>query len=105
MLYNYDKEDWINIVNQTYDMEFDYLAIDKIGQIAVFSTFNRGYIPECVTSSLEKFSALDNYIETISMTSETVFIKKRKTKVIIKIGKNMLHLGFMHTITKTFIER
>lgn len=94
MLYNFQKEDWINIINQNSDMEFDYLAIDKIGQIGIFSTFNRGYVPECVTSSFEKFSALNNYIKKLPIASETIFTKKERNEKNYEDWKKYASLGF-----------
>ncbi len=94
MLYNYGKEEWISIINQSYDMEFDYIAIDKIGQIAVFSTFNRGYTPDCVTSSFDKFSALDINIQQLPIISETIFIKKDGNENNYSDWKKYSSLGF-----------
>lgn len=39
MLFNQEISTWNDIVNQNYDLEFDYIAIDKTGQIAVFFYF------------------------------------------------------------------
>lgn len=81
MLFNEQNSNWNNIVNQNYDAEFDYIAIDKIGQIAVFSTFNRGYKPTCVTSSLEKFLELDYYLNQLPKISESLYIKTDKNEI------------------------
>lgn len=78
MLFNHSIDCW-PYINQNEDMEFDYIAIDKLGQIAVFSTFNRGYIPECVTKSFEKFLVLDDYIEQLPKISESI-LKKGKNE-------------------------
>ncbi|PXY46091.1 MULTISPECIES: hypothetical protein [Flavobacterium] len=65
MLFNREITEWEHIVNGSYDIEFDYVAIDRIGQLAIFSTFNRGFKPKIVTKSFEDFLKLDKFIETL----------------------------------------
>lgn len=56
------NEIWNAIKNQAYDLEFDWFGIDKTGQISVFSSFNRGYVPKKFLLSLEKYLKLQQLI-------------------------------------------
>ena len=76
MLFSRDTSTWKDIVNQTYDIEFDYIAIDKHFQIAVLSTFNRAYTPSCVTKSFDLFLLLDHFIDTLSKSTNAVYARQ-----------------------------
>lgn len=67
-----DNEIWELVKNQSDDYEFDWLAIDVLGQIAIFSSFNRGYTPECVTKSKELYLELKKIIEELDTNIVTV---------------------------------
>ena len=60
-----DKETWDAIINRSYDLEFDWFGVDILGQIAVFSSFNRGFIPTKAISSLEKYIEFQNVIKAL----------------------------------------
>lgn len=57
-----NNETWNAVRNQSYDLEFDWFGIDKIGQISAFSSFNRAYVPKKAISSLEKYLQLQKLI-------------------------------------------
>ena len=92
MLFNREITEWEHIINGTYDMEFDYVAIDKTGQLAIFSTFNRGFKPKMVTNSFEVFVELDKLMETLPKLTEAI----RKTESEGDYGdwKKYAELGF-----------
>ncbi len=57
---------WNNtIVPGIGDAEFDWFGIDQDGYVGVFSTFNRGYIPESVKSSRIEYLELLTEIENL----------------------------------------
>jgi len=60
-----DRETWNAVIDKSYDVEFDWFGIDKLGRIAVFSSLNRGFIPEKVTSSFEKFVEFEQQIKRL----------------------------------------
>ncbi|RZL43978.1 MAG: hypothetical protein EOP00_21960 [Pedobacter sp.] len=60
-----DKEIWNAVINKSYDVEFDWFGIDKVGKIAFFSSFNRGFIPSQVTSSFEKFIEFKKTVDSL----------------------------------------
>ena len=78
MLFNRDIDTWNDIVNQNYDLEFDFIAIDNNGQIGVFSTFNRSYRPQCVTQSFNQFLLLDKLVEMLPKATTACSAKPNK---------------------------
>jgi hypothetical protein len=62
-------EDWEAVINNTYEVEFDWIAINHIGQIAVFSSFNKGYIPEKAKTSFELHQMLQSFINSILIST------------------------------------
>ena len=58
-------------------MEFEWLGVDRSGQIAVFSSFSTGFIPPCVTGSMELFNELVNLVESIPYTSAPLKVTRR----------------------------
>ncbi|WCO03549.1 hypothetical protein [Psychroserpens ponticola] len=75
------NEDWENIKNQSYDYEFDWFGIDKLGQIAMFSSFNRGFRPKCVTKSLELYKELEEILESLARTTNAIKITKENSRL------------------------
>lgn len=73
------NEDWENIKSQNCDYEFDWFGIDKIGQIAMFSSFNRGFRPECVTKSLELYKELEETLEGLGKITSAIKITKENS--------------------------
>ena len=92
MLFNREITEWEHIVNESYDIEFDYVAIDRIGQLAIFSTFNRGYKPKNVTKSYEDFLKLDELIQMLPKITKP--IQKIKSGHIYDDWKKYAELGF-----------
>lgn len=93
MLFNRDIDTWNDIVNQTYDMEFDFIAIDKLGQLGIFSTFNRSYRPRCVTQSFDQFLKLDKLIETLPKMTTACFAKLVANSASFADWKHYAELG------------
>jgi hypothetical protein len=60
-----DTETWEAIINRTLEVEFDWVGVDKLGQLAVFSSFNKAYIPAKVVSSFDKYQQLDKLIDAL----------------------------------------
>ncbi len=92
MLFNREITEWNDIVNETYDIEFDYVAVDKNGKLAIFSTFNRGFKPESVTESFEEFLKLDSLMETLPKLTETIL--RTESEGNYEDWKKYAELGF-----------
>lgn len=68
---------WHNvIVLGIGDAEFDWFGIDRNGYLGVFSTFNRGYIPESVKSSRTDYTKLLTDIENLPLKFKALLISK-----------------------------
>ena len=72
---------WEDIKNQTCDYEFDWFGIDKFGQIAMFSSFNRGFRPKCVTKSLELYKELEETFESLEKMTSAIKITKENSRL------------------------
>ena len=75
-----DKEQWTAIMDKTYEVEFDWLGVDKLGQIAMFSSFNKGFIPNLITKSFDKYQQLDITIDSLKIITQAILYTKRKGK-------------------------
>lgn len=71
-----NEEIWQSIIDQNGQMEFDWLGIDKYGQIAIFSNLNSGFTPNCVTNSMTLYNELVSFIESLEKTSEAIKVAK-----------------------------
>ena len=60
-----NKETWNAIINKTHYVEFDWFGFDKLGRIAVFSSFNEGFIPHKVTKSFDKFVEFEQLVKNL----------------------------------------
>jgi hypothetical protein len=94
MLFNQEIDTWNDIVNQTYDIEFDFIAIDEVGRLGVFSTFNRSYRPACVTQSFNQFLSLDKLIDTQPKITTACFAKPSANMASFADWKYYAELGF-----------
>lgn len=65
-----NQEMWDAVINKTYNLEFDWFGIDRIGQISAFSSFNSGFIPSQAILSLQKYSALEKIIKDLPKVSK-----------------------------------
>lgn len=63
---------WQSIKNQDDQLEFDWLGIDSLGQLAVFSNFNSGFTPACVTNSMILYNELVEFIDKLEKTSPAI---------------------------------
>lgn len=73
-----NNETWNAIENQSYDLEFDWFGIDKLGQISVFSSFNRGYIPKKAILSQEKYFQLQRLILNLPNITKAITYTNEK---------------------------
>lgn len=58
MINDYNIKDWESIKTQSSEMEFDWIGIDMSGKLALFSSFNVGFVPSNVTKSLKSYREL-----------------------------------------------
>ena len=54
-------------------IEFDWFAIDSLGQVATMATAGEGFVPESVLSSFTKHQEIAECIETKDWGSEAVW--------------------------------
>ncbi|RYE26631.1 MAG: hypothetical protein EOP45_03595 [Sphingobacteriaceae bacterium] len=73
-----DRETWTAVVNRTYEVEFDWIGIDRLGQIAVFSSFNKGFIPDKALLSFDKYKELDKLIDELPTITEAILCTRIK---------------------------
>jgi hypothetical protein len=73
-----DEAIWKCITNPEYEMEFDYIGIDILGQVALFSTFNTGFIPDCVIRSRALYNDLATFLETLTVSSDALKIETKE---------------------------
>jgi len=74
MLPKINQQDWDVITGHKYDMEFDWIGIDQIGSIGIFSCLNRAWIPNKAISSYEKYQGLSGLINSLPFISDAVLI-------------------------------
>jgi len=77
------KDEWDAVINKTYELEFDWIAIDKLDQVAVFFSCNQGYIADKAKLSFELYNRLFSLIDSLPGITEA--------KSVIKIGGNSGH--------------
>jgi hypothetical protein len=65
MLPDITKEEWIYVRDQTYDIEFDWVGQDIKGHLGIFSSFNRGFVPQIVTESFENYQKVSFFIKRL----------------------------------------
>ncbi|MDB5012940.1 MAG: hypothetical protein JWQ25_1142 [Daejeonella sp.] len=71
-----NQETWNAITDRTYDLEFDWFGVDKLGAISMFSSFNRGFIPSKAISSIEKYTELEKLIKELpKITTAKLYTK------------------------------
>lgn len=76
MLHQITEEEWNIVRNQSYDIEFDWVGIDNGGNLGVFSSFNRGLIPEKAISSFEKYQALAVLLNDLHPITNAILFTK-----------------------------
>lgn len=69
-------EQWDAVINQSYQVEFDWIGIDSLDQIAIFSSFNKGHIPHIVKSSFELYKQLFALIDKFPRFTTAVLVTK-----------------------------
>jgi hypothetical protein len=75
---NLNIEEWEAIVNQLYEIEFDWLGVDQVGQLAIFSSVGKAFIPSKVVSSCEKYQHLARVINSLPAISKAILCTKEK---------------------------
>lgn len=75
------ESNWKNIESQYFDYEFDWFGVDKLGQIAMFSSFNRGYRPKCVTKSRELYIELEKFLGNLEKTTKAIKLTKANCRL------------------------
>jgi hypothetical protein len=71
-------EDWIEILNQSYPIEFGWVGVDNNSHIAYFSTFNQAYTPKKAILSFEKYLRLAELINDLPEISSSTLYTKQK---------------------------
>lgn len=62
---NLHPEDWVEILNQSYPIEFGWIGVDNLNHVGYFSTFNQAYTPKKVLSSFEQYLELAELINNL----------------------------------------
>lgn len=78
MLPKITQEQWGAIVDNLYEVEFDWVGIDKNLQIGVFSSFNKGFVPKKAISSFEKYQQLGLLIDSLPKNSKAILFTQEK---------------------------
>jgi hypothetical protein len=61
----WDEIEWQAIVDQSSAVEFDWYGVDRLGRVAVFSSYGRGVIPGAVKVSRNSYNALYEFMEAL----------------------------------------
>lgn len=72
MITKLSKEEWEALQTFTYQVEFDWIGLDKIGQLGIFSSVGTGFIPPKSISSFEKYVELCLIIDDMPVVTEVV---------------------------------
>jgi len=78
MEYNLNQEDWVDILNQSYPIEFGWIGVDSSNQVGFFSTFNQAYTPKKVLLSFELYVELSELINNLAEISSSQLYSKEK---------------------------
>lgn len=66
---------WNKIGDIDYEFEFDWIGQDTNNNIAIFISFNKGFIPAQVRQSLENYCKIMSFIDSLNYISTSKFIK------------------------------
>lgn len=75
---NLHPEDWVEILNQAYPIEFGWIGIDSSNRVSYFSTFNRAYTPKKALLSFELYLELSELINNLPEVSSSQLYSKEK---------------------------
>src|SRR6187402_3732366 len=75
---NLHQEDWADILDQAYPIEFGWIGVDNLNRVGYFSTFNRAYTPKKVLSSFEEYVKLAECINNLPEISSSLLCTKEK---------------------------
>jgi hypothetical protein len=75
---NLYPEDWVDILNQSYPIEFGWIGVDSYNHVGYFSTFNRAYTPKRVLTSFEQYLELAELINNLPEISSSQLYSKEK---------------------------
>jgi len=74
-----NEEVWNEMIKTGFgDLEFDWFGIDQDGYLGMFSSFNRGFIPESVKLSRIEYLELLNEIEKMPSRFKVKLITKKE---------------------------
>ena len=69
-------EEWTAVSKRETFIEFEWVGIDNIGQLGIFSSVSVGYIPAKVFASYETYAALYNFLLDRQSTTTAQIISK-----------------------------
>ena len=70
--------EWNDVINRLYEIEYDWFGVDNLGQIAIFSSIGKGYIPTKAPSSYDKYIGLDDLMYYLPDITGAVVVMKEK---------------------------
>ncbi len=70
----WNEKAWKVIVDQSDAVEFDWYGVDRIGNLAAFSTFGRGVMPQCCKQSREDYNRLYDLVSALPLSSESELV-------------------------------
>jgi hypothetical protein len=74
--FNLSIEDYTLVSMKSTLIEFDWFALDSIGQIGIFSSGTTGYIPEKVFSSYDKYIGLALLLDALRASTIDLVVTK-----------------------------
>lgn len=75
---NLTKQEWSDLINRANPLEFGWIGIDQLKQIAYFSTFGRAYIPDKVMSSYDRYIELAEFVNNLPEICSSKLYTKEK---------------------------
>jgi hypothetical protein len=73
----------MRVLNEIDGMEFDWFAIDSVGQFALLATAGEGFVPESVLSSLTRHQEIAECFQTEGWGSEAVWDSYAKAGLFV----------------------
>ena len=70
----WNEKVWKVIVDQSGDVEFDWYAYDRLGNVAVFSSFGRGAIPTAAKTCRDAYNELYDLVEALPETTQAILV-------------------------------
>ncbi len=70
----WNEKVWKVIVDQSGDVEFDWYAHDRLGNVAAFSSFGRGAIPNAAKTCRDSYNELYDLVEALPETTQAILV-------------------------------